>query len=968
MIDIFHKCSLIETELHKLKNKGEVVDFKIFLRTNENLYVYILSENLENNILVESTIIEIFSHADVEFLTKEDLEEEFYEEIFNSPTIINIEKGRRRFDSLLSHNNDSTQATNETQCPVITFYSYKGGMGRSTTLAAFATHLALVESKNVIIIDCDFEAPGFTNFFLKNAEEENQRQGFVEYFLDKESGISSEKHLESYTWEVESKFSGSGSIRIMPAGNLDSQIPTNDFLKTNLSHYVEGLARIDFTNQEYIIEQFTGIINDLRKSFSPDVILIDARTGFSEVMGVAAFQLSKFVVGFFRNDAQSLPGLTFFLRNMVEREYIEPYLINSILPSSIKTRNSIFNSFKEDVKNIIETIQEDYEATPLCFPISRNENLELLGTKDDDSDIFVELIRNGEIKEFKDLFEKLCSNIISNDNFLLSENYNQNDINDEHLTEEYDTAPNTLSKAPDFDMVNSATEKKKELWKKEIKERILNSTREKIQKTSLYAENLSIEDGFDNNQFFFRTCMNDLFNIDKFMILGSKGTGKSYIYNALKSVKIVESLKAKANKIDNFHFIYTIDRKDRFFKVDNFQKGSNKQFQYRFWLIYTWQIISKDINSTFSDFPKNEAIEIIDIREDVGTQTALERLINDDNSIIAIEKEFARLDSFLVEKGNGKKEYLTILYDQLDEIIDPNLWNDWMPSLIEFWRYKRHNRIFGKLFVRKDLFRKLVGINNVNDIENQAIDIEWSQEEMFSYFFKIVLSDNMEDWMWALMYLYKDYDKMVVKQNRIYYNKIKQTSLQEPLLRPLATTFFGKNVNINKITFMGESYDWFYNNLKNADDTISLRPFIDLINFALESNKDKKYVDEDTEKPILLQKYYTDRAVRLKAVERHFDDLVRHEKGNQPIRYIFEYFNNASDKYKKITLPKSTFEELLQNVITDFENEPEMKNQDKKTLEALLITNGIVKKNNHGRGDEFKFAFLYKYKLGLKGA
>lgn len=967
MIDIFHKCSLIETELYKLKDKGEVVDFRIFLRTNENLYVYILSENLENNILVESTIIEIFSHADVEFLTKEDLEEEFYKEIFNSPTIINIEKGRRRFDSLLSHNNDSTQAVSENKCPVITFYSYKGGMGRSTTLAAFATHLALVESKNVIIIDCDFEAPGFTNFFLKNAEEENQRQGFVEYFLDKESGVSSEKHLESYTWEVESKFSGSGSIRIMPAGNLDSQIPTNDFLKTNLSHYIEGLARIDFTNQEYIIEQFTGIINDLRESFNPDVILIDSRTGFSEVMGLAAFQLSKFVVGFFKNDAQSLPGLNFFLRNMVERKYIEPYLINSILPSSSRTRIPIFNSFKEDVKNMIETIEEDSNFNPPCFSISRNEDLELLGTKVDDPDFFARLIRNGEVKEYKDLFEDLFEELTKEERIQINKSpditsstkHHKNDINEDVLTV-----------APKLDKINNAnvTEEEKEYWKRSIKEKILNSTREKILKTSLYAENLSIEEGFENNQFFFRTCMNDLFNIDKFMILGSKGTGKSYIYNALKSVKIVESLKAKANKIDNFHFIYTIDRKDRFFKVDNFQKGSNKQFQYRFWLIYTWQIISKDINSAFSDFPKNEAIEIIDIREDVGTQTALERLINDDNSIIAIEKEFARLDSFLVEKGNGKKEYLTILYDQLDEIIDPNLWNDWMPSLIEFWRYKRHNRIFGKLFVRKDLFRKLVGINNVNDIENQAIDIEWSQEEMFSYFFKIVLSDNMADWMWALMYLYNDFDKIVVNRNRKLYDKIKQTPLEESLLRPLASTFFGKNVDVNKTTRMGESYDWFYNNLKNADDTISLRPFIDLINFALESNKNKKYVDEDTEKPILLQKYYTDRDVRLKAVERHFEDLVRHEKGNQPIRYIFEYFNNASDKYKKITLPKSTFEELLQNVITDFENEPEMKNQDKKTLEALLITNGIVKKKNHGRGDEFKFAFLYKYKLGLKGA
>ncbi|MDI9882057.1 KGGVGR-motif variant AAA ATPase [Flectobacillus longus] len=965
MINIFKICSLIEVKLHELKHKGDfLIDFRIFLRTNENLYVYVLSENSENNVLVENIINEIFSNANVDFFTNEDLDEIFYKKIFTSSNSINIEKGRRRFDSLLSHGNESTQ-TYISQCPVITFYSYKGGMGRSTTLAAFATHLALVEAKKVIILDCDFEAPGFTNFFLKNADEQNQRQGFVEYFLDKESGTSSKDYLESYTWEVESKFSGSGSIRIMPAGNLDTQTPTNDFLKTNLNHYIEGLARIDFTNQEYIIQQFTGIINDLRESFNPDVILIDSRTGFSEVMGVAAFQLSKFVVGFFRNDAQSLPGLNFFLKNMVDREYIEPYLINSILPSSIKSRKSIFNSFKDDVKQILENIQEDSELNFPCFPVSRDENLELLGTKDDDPEIFIELIRNGEIKDFKDLFEHLSSRLNWVENTTSLINQNDSSIDREYLPVQSD---DILLEAPKLDEINRATESKKELWKKDIKEKILQSTRDKIKKTSLYAENSDIERDFDNNQFFFRTCMNDLFNIDKFMILGSKGTGKSYIYNALKSAKIVKDLKDKANKTDNFHFIYTIDKYNRIFKVSNFETTFSKHFQYRFWLIYTWQIVLKDINSIFSDFPKNDEIEAVDIREDSKTKILLEKLIHDDNSIIAIENEFARLDSFLVEKGNGKKEYLTILYDQLDEIVDPTLWNDWMPSLIEFWRYKRHHRIFGKLFVRKDLFRKLVGLNNVNDIENQSIDIEWTQEEMFSYFFKIVLSDNMADWMWALMYLYKDYDGIVVRQNRKSYSKIEQTPLEESLLRPLATTFFGKNVDVNRTTRMGESYDWFYNNLKNADDTISLRPFIELINFALEENKNKKYIKEDTDKPILFQKYYTDKDVRLKAVERHFDDLVRHERGNTPISYIFDFIKNSTEyKYKNITLHKNIFEELLQNVITEFGNEADMQKQTKKTLETLLITNGIIKKENHGRGDEYKFSFLYKYMLGLKG-
>jgi cellulose biosynthesis protein BcsQ len=973
MINIFNKCSLIEKELNTLKGTT-ILDFRIFLRTNENLYVYILINEDVDKIIIENRINEIISDLEIEFLYNDDLEDNFYKQIFAKKEIINIEKGRRRFTSLLKNKEEAKNVT-ENDCPLITFYSYKGGMGRSTTLAAFAMHLSLVESLNVIIIDCDFEAPGFTNFFLKNAGEENQRQGFVEYFLDKASGLSTKEYLESYTWEVERKYTGNGTIRIMPAGNLDSKLPTNDFLHTNLNHYVEGLARIDFTNQEYIIQQFSDLVSDLKDSFKPDVILLDSRTGFSDVMGIAAFQLSKFVLGFFRNDAQSLPGLTFFLQNMVERETLEPYLINSILPASTKLRKPIYNSFKEDVKNILESIVEESGLDFPCFPISRNEDLEILGTTYEETDDFIEKVKNKEIKEYKDIFEHLSQRIKQSvDNSFNDDNFKE-DIKEE--IEEIESTDldvinksiggNDLAQAPGLDEINKANDITKAKWKKDIREKILSATLEKISKTSLYAENLTIEEEFDDKQFFFRICMNDLFNIDKSIILGSKGTGKSYLYNALKSKKIVQNLKERAKKIDNYHFVYTIDKRDRIFRVNKFEVTKERTFQHRFWLIYTWHILSKEIASTFPDFIQNENINIIEIKDDETTNINLKLFIKDDEYILKIEKEFNRLDDFLVEVGNGKKEYLTILYDQLDEIVDPAIWNDWLPSLIDFWRYKRYHRIFGKLFIRKDLFRKLVGLNNINDIENQSIDIEWTQEEMVSYFFKIVFSNGMSDYFWSIMYLFRDYDPYIIAKNRIMYKNLEQISLEESLLRPLTTTFFGLNVDINKTTRMGESYDWFYINLKNADDTISLRPFIDLIKFAIESWQKGKYRYEETDKPILFQKYYTDREVRLKAVDRHFEDLVRNEIGNQPISYIFEHIGNSNFRFKQITLYKNNFEELLRNVLNEFREEDEMRGQKPKSLEELLINNGIVKKVNHGRGDEYKFAFLYKYKLGLRG-
>lgn len=141
-----------------------------------------------------------------------------------------------------------------------------------------------------------------------------------------------------------------------------------------------------------------------------------------------------------------------------------------------------------------------------------------------------------------------------------------------------------------------------------------------------------------------------------------------------------------------------------------------------------------------------------------------------------------------------------------------------------------------------------------------------------------------------------------------------------------------------------------------------------MVRLAIELWGEKKYISEQTLKPVLYQKYYTDKEVRLKAVERHYEDLTRNEVGTKPIEYIFDYISNTPKiVFHKITLKKPVFDELLQSTIEKFAYKEEMKNQTIESLESLLITNGIVKKLNHGHGDVYKFAFLYKYRLGLKG-
>ena len=48
---------------------------------------------------------------------------------------------------------------------IVTFYSYKGGVGRSQLAAHLAAYLCYYENRRVLILDWDLEAPGIELFF-----------------------------------------------------------------------------------------------------------------------------------------------------------------------------------------------------------------------------------------------------------------------------------------------------------------------------------------------------------------------------------------------------------------------------------------------------------------------------------------------------------------------------------------------------------------------------------------------------------------------------------------------------------------------------------------------------------------------------------------------------------------------------------------------------------------------------------
>src|ERR1041384_1466166 len=62
---------------------------------------------------------------------------------------------------------------------VVTFYSYKGGVGRSMAVANVALLLARDHGRRVLVVDWDLEAPGLHRFF--NMSDEDLGKGVIDY-------------------------------------------------------------------------------------------------------------------------------------------------------------------------------------------------------------------------------------------------------------------------------------------------------------------------------------------------------------------------------------------------------------------------------------------------------------------------------------------------------------------------------------------------------------------------------------------------------------------------------------------------------------------------------------------------------------------------------------------------------------------------------------------------------------------
>lgn len=251
---------------------------------------------------------------------------------------------------------------------IITFYSYKGGTGRSMALANVAYLLATDPSysaRRILVIDWDLEAPGLHKFFYKDFKKSfgtpsttkydkalTKAPGLIDFLTSVfdyyKSNLPSDELPENKAMSNEAinifqkalskfplknyllKLDGLPSLFLMKAGS-ENPVPPRDNTGGAKSKDVSYATKVRKLNWEQFYIQYGSFFAHFREYLMGqyDYVLIDSRTGLNDTSGICTRVMPEKLVCVFVPNLQNIEGNKSVIRKVTE------YRINSRDPRGL---------------------------------------------------------------------------------------------------------------------------------------------------------------------------------------------------------------------------------------------------------------------------------------------------------------------------------------------------------------------------------------------------------------------------------------------------------------------------------------------------------------------------------------------------------------------------------------------------------------------------------------------------------
>jgi MinD-like ATPase involved in chromosome partitioning or flagellar assembly len=593
---------------------------------------------------------------------------------------------------------------------IVTFHSFKGGVGRTTLLSAVAMSFAR-EGYRVLVVDLDLESPGLGKFFLGDQEPP---YGVVDYLLER-SRFDDSLDMEQYVgWCRDPAIIGSGpEIVVMPAGVVNQD-------------YIEKLARLDFESMvEQQVNPLTVLLEDLKQRFEPDLILLDARAGLHEVGGLTLMGLSHLDVILGIHSEQSWQGME-TLVGLLGRLKVPPLIqvVQALAPGeepAVRPYPTFFGTksyqvflksfYRDEVPYIFDWDSAHYPLSIRDNPLLRiHASWKVVGEL---ANVF------DEEPGFRVLL-RMCNYALRKPIPRLT-----------FVEGNHSTGP-----ADQLGVERPAREERKTELLKELSK--LADHLDILDVSSEASEDF-LKQSYGTPDF--QRCLSHAVMI----ITGDSGSGKSHLARWLLSPNGPQTLmRSSPRSTESFSrsafFIKGLGEASETGSIPG-PAGFEKLVEERpekewpsFWLG------ALAFSMTHSELPvfrsEGAATEI--------SGSLVEGLFNDTNWLKSITGKRGQMESFLDSTDKRLKDQqhlLYVIYD-LGTVSDHSQLAEMSLSLLDFWKeaLERWERIRPKIFLRTDSWKELWGSPSFNYFHRYVIELTWDTDSLYSLVLKRVLN------------------------------------------------------------------------------------------------------------------------------------------------------------------------------------------------------------------------------------
>lgn len=633
---------------------------------------------------------------------------------------------------------------------VVTFYSLRGGVGRSTALAHTARLLA-AERKKVLCVDMDLEAPGLTALF--GCENELGTLGVVRLLLDLDQGADPDlaKHLIRITEEYD--------LYLLPAGEVDP----------NYARLVRFLDPNAWYREEY--NPLRALMRKLRKGlpFTPDTILVDARTGITPMSGPMLFELADIAIVNFFPHPQARRGTELLVRGLLSSTTYrdadpgfapEIRFIASPIPP---VRETLKKYKRRALEWVAEWLSEANKTRRESEYIDERDITVIMPYREEiaTSDSV------GDASGMEKMFEGLRDWVLR--------------------------------------FLPSPKEQRTEAELEKLKPQVLNEL-------IFSAGTAEIQDDFLDN-FVQTEVIRDAVRGNTPLVLGRKGSGKTAIFRWLLESPTVKSIGVHAPTALKGDRPWLLSS-DGFREVETITKNST--FEWRtFWALYICTAVCNSLN----DPPQNpDFLSEISLNSETGILDASEKVGEISRGALELANWLQRLDEALDHET-------ILLFDGLDTGFgntdrDRERRREAIEGLFGLWmdRGQSFSHLRFKILLREDIWRHL-RFENKSHMYGRSVLLKWRDQATY---FKVALKQAMR------ARSYQDILKARPGGERLIAGTVDNWSSED--VWEAWTLLVGERMKGGKTAF---TRNWVWNRLADANDDHAPRHLLQLFHEAI---------------------------------------------------------------------------------------------------------------------------------------